>query len=89
MGEVGREIPGRRVRTVRLRSDDDALYPGGHERRMEQIKGSKLLERLYDHFEHLRYDKNRSGLVIARNLTAQNAIGVDEILERLDVLVAA
>jgi hypothetical protein len=72
-----------------LRSDDEVLFPRGRDRRMEQVKGSKLLQRLYNHFEHLRYDKNRSGQMIARNLTAQNAIGLNEIIDCLDVLASA
>jgi len=70
-------------------ADDESLFPRGHDRRMEQVKGSKLIEKLYDHFGHLRYDKNRSGQVIAKHLTAGNAIGLNEIIERLDVLAAA
>jgi hypothetical protein len=56
---------------------------------MEQVKASKLLERLYHHFGHLRYDKNRSGQAIAKNLTVRNAIGLNGILERLDVITSA
>jgi hypothetical protein len=69
-----------------LAADDERLFPLGHDRRMEQVKASRLLEKLYEHFGHLRYDKNRSGQVIARNLTNANAIGLDELLERLDIL---
>jgi hypothetical protein len=69
-----------------LAADDERLFPHGHDRRMEQVKASRLLEKLYEHFGHLRYDKNRSGQVIARNLAKANAIGLDELLERLDVL---
>jgi hypothetical protein len=69
-----------------LATDDERLFPRGHDTRMEQVKASRLLEKLYEHFGHLRYDKNRSGQVIARNLTNANAIGLDELLEQLDIL---
>jgi len=72
-----------------LTSQDVKLFPHGNPGSVEHVKASKLLEKLYEHFGDLRYDKNRSGLVIAKNLTAQNAIGLHEIVGRLDVLTSA
>jgi energy-coupling factor transporter ATP-binding protein EcfA2 len=70
-----------------LASDDDKLFPNGKGTSpIEKVKGSRLLERLYIDFGNLRYDKSRSGKVIARNIKANNAIGLDELVGQLDVL---
>jgi len=70
-----------------LASDDEKLFPKGKGAApIEKVKASRLLEKLYAHFGNLRYDKNRSGQVIARKIKANNAIGLDELVGQLDVL---
>lgn len=72
-----------------LEGDDHELFPRGHDNRMQQVKASRLLERLYDHFGRLRYDKKKSGRAIAQHMTRETAVGLDELIGQLDILAAA
>jgi energy-coupling factor transporter ATP-binding protein EcfA2 len=70
-----------------LASDDNRLFPKGKGADpIKKVKASRVLERLYSQFGNLRYDKNRSGQVVARKMRANNAIGLDELVGQLDVL---
>jgi energy-coupling factor transporter ATP-binding protein EcfA2 len=64
-----------------LASDEERLFPQGKvagRRVEEQVKGSLVLERLYDNFG-LRYNKERSGMLIARHISTQNQPAIEEL----------
>jgi energy-coupling factor transporter ATP-binding protein EcfA2 len=65
-----------------LSADDKELFPRGKGELPESsVKGSKLLERLYDNFGGLSYDKKRSGAIIAKHIDSKSAIGLDELAD--------
>ena len=64
-----------------LRCDDGKLFPQGKSadrKAEEQVKGSLVLERIYEGFE-LPYNKRRSGTLIAKNISARNQPAVSEL----------
>lgn len=66
-----------------LASDETVLFPqskGGKGDPMKEAKGSVVLERLYDHFS-LPYNKEHSGLLIAKHITKQNQPAIAELTE--------
>lgn len=63
-----------------LDSDDKALYPSGKGKEPgKDVKGSAVLEKLYDGFA-LRYKKRESGLLIAQHITSKNQPALVEIV---------
>jgi len=64
-----------------LQSDDGKLFPQGKaadRSAEEQVKGSMVLERVYDGFG-LQYNKRRSGTLIARNIASRNQPALSEL----------
>jgi predicted ATP-dependent endonuclease of OLD family len=61
---------------------DETLYPQGkllNRDALQQVKGSLLLERLYERYR-LSYHKERSGTLIAKHISARNQPGLPEIV---------
>jgi len=65
-----------------LQADDQRLFPLGrlNSDPMKDAKGSLILEEIYSEFQ-LPYNKQRSGLLIAKNITAMNQPALGELMD--------
>jgi len=75
-----------RVLEALLESDNQRLFPNGktqnqgRELNLKQVKGSLLLEEIYDK-AGLQYNKKRSGALIAKRIAAKNQPALSELTD--------